>query len=430
MVWMVLYIIEVIKYSMAYYVCFNRNVKNFWVALLGGVTYFFVVILNILSNISLIHIIMSFTVLGVTFFMMEESWKKRPVQLLILFFILSSLEESINILVEIFKISTDNEISLVVEYLITSVLNLLLFCLLTLWKKRGGRKQMVRLKIFFGKNILIFTLLMSIGMLFTVAGLNYARSYANNIGFQIMALAVCAISYISICLLGIFTIYIKQTSDKTEQLMQNEILLKDMQRHYYDALLEREEDTRKYRHDMMNHLMLLNNLAEDGEWSSLKEYLAKLQGEMECIHKKCYVTGNKMLDILTNYYISLLPETVSVKVSGRATIVIDEMRLCTIYSNLLQNAVEELLRIQGDKASLLEISFQKGEKFFRIVIKNSLSEQQTDVAELETKKTDKRNHGIGLQNVRRAVETIGGRLEIKKKNDYFEAVVDLSVDNC
>ncbi|MGN1145878.1 MAG: GHKL domain-containing protein, partial [Acetatifactor sp.] len=135
-------------------------------------------------------------------------------------------------------------------------------------------------------------------------------------------------------------------------------------------------------------------------------------------------------DILTNYYISLLPETVSVKVSGRATIVIDEMRLCTIYSNLLQNAVEELLRIQGDKASLLEISFQKGEKFFRIVIKNSLSEQQTDVAELETKKTDKRNHGIGLQNVRRAVETIGGRLEIKKKNDYFEAVVDLRVDNC
>ncbi len=366
--------------------------------------------------------------------MMSQKWTKNLVQLLIFLFLLSSLEGSIRLLLEFIKISKNVEFSERAEDLILMIFSLLLFISLAYAKSRLQEGYIDRIKAFLKRNILVAVLIMSMGMFFTVAGLNYAKKYVDNPKFHMLAVGVCGVSYISICLLGVCAIYLKRTNEKIEQMIQNEALLNDMQKRYYGALLEREEDTRKYRHDMVNHLMFLKHLADDKEWSELKRYLCKLQGEMDCISKKCYATGNKVLDVMTNYYTSLLPTAVAVNVSGKVEISVDEMKLCTIYANLLQNAVEELLRIQEGKSAFLEISFKRGKKFSQITIRNSVVEGQVvtnrdKTAIFETKKNDKRNHGIGLQNVKKAVEDIGGNLEIKTEQEYFEVIVTLNVEN-
>lgn len=430
----ILYALEVMKYCVAYDVCFQQRVKRYWLALVGGLGCIPVMVFGRPDEISLQRILMYLITLCVVFLMMRDKWTKKLLQLLILLFILSSIEESMGMLLELFKISKDIKISADVEYLIPSALNLLLFILLAYARRRLQEGYIDRIKAFLKKNVLAAALMMATGMLFTVAGLNYARRYVDNPKFHLLVIGCCAVSYMSICLLGVCAIYLKRTNEKTEQMMQNEILLKDMQKRYYAALLEREEDTRKYRHDMVNHLLFLKNLADDREWSELQEYLYKLQGEMDYIANKCYATGDKILDVMTNYYTSLLPAIVAVKVSGRAEVSIDEMKLCTIYANLLQNAVEELLRIRGNKPASLEISFKRGEKFFQITIKNSMAEEETgsnrnETVTFETKKNDKRNHGIGLQNVKKAVEELEGTLEIKKEQEYFKVIVTLKVEN-
>lgn len=430
---LILYVFELIKYCTAYDVCFNQKAKRYWISVVGGLGCILLMVFGGSGNMSLMHIIMYLISFLVVFLMMSGKWTKKLLQLLILLFILSSLEGSIGMFLEFFKISKDIKISQNVEYLILSIFNLLLFILFAYVNRRLQKGYIDRIKAFLKRSILAAALFMSMGMLFTIAGLNYAKKYVDNPEFHMLAVGGCAVSYMSICLLGGCAIYLKRTNEKIEQMIQNEILLKDMQKCYYDTLLEREEDTRKYRHDMVNHLMFLKQLADDKEWSELKEYLYKLQGEMDSIANKCYATGNKILDVMTNYYTSLLPATVSVKVSGKVGVVIDEMKLCTIYANLLQNAVEELLRIQGGKPVFLEISFGRGEKFFQIIIRNSVIEEQVgtnrdETVILETKKNDKRNHGIGLQNVKKAVEDIGGDLEIKKGKEYFEVIVTLKVE--
>lgn len=430
----ILYVFEVIKYCAAYNICFNKKVKGYGIFAIGAFGCILVMVFGRSGGMPLMHIMMYLISFCVVFLMMQDKWTKKLLQLIILLFILSSLDGSMGMLLEVFKISRNIEFSEYTEYLILSTLSLLLFILLT-YAKRGLQEEIIdKIKILLKRNILAAALIMAMGMLFTIAGLNYAKKYVDNPKFHVLAVGVCAISYISICLLGVCAIYLKRTNEKIEQMMQNQILLKDMQKRYYDALLEKEEDTRKYRHDMVNHLMFLKHLADDKEWSELKEYLCKLQEEMDFISKKCYATGNKVIDVMTNYYTSLLPANVTVKVSGKAEVCIDEIKLCTIYVNLLQNAVEELLRMQGDQSAFLEISIGKGEKFLQIIIRNSVIEEQVgrntnERAIFETKKKDKKNHGIGLQNVQKAVDDIGGKLEIKRNVEFFEVIVTLNVKN-
>ncbi len=57
---------------------------------------------------------------------------------------------------------------------------------------------------------------------------------------------------ISIFLLVIFVVYIKNTNERMEQLLKTERLLKESQVNYYKRSLRKEADTRKYRHDMIN----------------------------------------------------------------------------------------------------------------------------------------------------------------------------------
>lgn len=66
------------------------------------------------------------------------------------------------------------------------------------------------------------------------------------------------------------------------------------------------------------------------------------------------------------------------------------------------------------------------------MIENSLSDAQRKQelkAILKSKKKDKSNHGMGLLNVKRAVEEMGGMLEVRKSEKSFLTEVNLPVGN-
>ena len=107
------------------------------------------------------------------------------------------------------------------------------------------------------------------------------------------------------------------------------------------------------------------------------------------------------------------------------TLEIDNVSLCSIYTNLLKNAIEELTRINAG-TKLLKVEFMQGTQFLSIEIRNSLSGDSAKKSNLlETEKEDKRNHGIGLKNVKRTVKEYGGEFETRIEKDVFIARVIL-----
>lgn len=314
------------------------------------------------------------------------------------------------------------------SYLLEYIIIADILCIIEFVKQKK-RVQWQRLWSSLASKLYYWIVIMAVSMILTISCLSFAKDYVVNDRFAVAATWFCAISYLSIGILSMFVFYIKRTNEHMKQLLQREILARNMQQHYYEELLAKEEETRKYRHDMSNHLMCINSLAKAQKVDDLIDYIQHMQMQMNEIQKKTYKVGNQILDIVTNYYLNMLSPEIDIKISGRADgrLIIDSSDLCTIYANLLNNAVEELAKVQE---GYLYIDFCQGDEYFQMIIRNSLSpESQNKENILFSDKEDKKNHGLGLKNVRRVVEENNGKIDISFDKEKFEVNVILKIND-
>lgn len=113
----------------------------------------------------------------------------------------------------------------------------------------------------------------------------------------------------------------------------------DEQRVYYEYLENREKETKKFRHDIKSHLALLCNLKDKDEY---EEYLSEIIDKVEQLGNKISV-GNSIVDAIVNQYYMLAEEQgIEMVVKGHFPNIceIKTFDLCTIFSNLLKNALD------------------------------------------------------------------------------------------
>lgn len=280
------------------------------------------------------------------------------------------------------------------------------------------------------KRWLIFFYLSIFGMevsaFLTIGGLNYTSEYVDSHSIQVFAKIITILATLSI--LGLMSIiyYVQDTNKRLKESITTEHLLQESQQNYYETLLEKEEETRRFRHDILNHFMCIQALAEK-EPEHVADYVQDLQEKMIQIQKKCYQTGNTIVDIITNQYINQLKEqveNVQVEISGKCTeqLGMKQADLCTVYSNLLKNAVEEIAR-QKDGKRYLKVMIFQNPSGLKIEIVNSMEGIMDDSFLLQTKKKDTRNHGIGLKNVKDTVERQKGIFEYNYRENLFWVTV-------
>jgi len=288
-------------------------------------------------------------------------------------------------------------------------------------KNRLTNQQKYKLKAVAKANVFTVVALMAMAMLFTAAELNWLEKYIAIPGFKTIAIISVAFSYGSIGCLGTLVIYINKVNEKMEQLINTEVRLNTMQKQYYEQLLKREEDTKRYRHDMIKHMVCLDGYAKENDLTVVQKYIGDMLEMLTSTPKKRFVTGNNTLDILTNYYVDKLNDSVQIELSGYLTVEMNEMKLCTIYGNILQNAVEELL--QCETGAWLNIKLSEGKQYFQICVENSLS----GAKEKKRVDTSLKFHGIGLKNVKDTVQELGGIMEHAKTDHSFRMVVSLPI---
>lgn len=230
-------------------------------------------------------------------------------------------------------------------------------------------------------------------------------------------------SSLAITLLLISIFYVQKLYDFLQKVAETERKLNQLQKTYYQGLLDKEEETRRYRHDMHNHLLYIGELAKSENAGQTAEYVESLEEKWNKISKKHYETGNMTLNILLNHYLTDL-EGVKISVVGmlKRELAIEEVDLCTIFSNLIQNAVEELKGQEGDER-FFSLEIRQGRENTSITLRNSAKILVNQNEELKTDKKDKRNHGIGLKNVEEMVKHYSGEFSWEANGEEFKAVV-------
>lgn len=426
-----LYVVEVAKCLLLYRACADMRPKNYVGSVAGGVFYALVLggrqEIGLPFGIAMMHLIVFAAMLTVV----REFHLKTMWYWLVLIFGVTCLDEVLKMFFKIYCMVRGMDCAKDMNYYAgIGTLSFALVFIFAVWKEKNPKEHDRIARILSGKMALILDFMMAIGMLFTIAALNYAEKYVDSPRFQALSVVLCTVAYISIGALGVFTVYIIRTNEKMGQMVETERLFLDMQRHYYETLLEQEEDTRKFRHDLKNHLICINALAGKEDMAALRDYLAHLQENVQQIAQCTYTTGNQILNAIVNYYTAMLEEECKVQVAGKVTGKIDDVKLCTVFSNLLQNAVEELLRMKEGEEKKLYVGFGQGKEYLKITIRNSMSvEKMSEDMEalLVTGKGDAKNHGIGIYNVRRVVENMGGKLTLEKVDGEFQATVIMKI---
>ncbi len=213
--------------------------------------------------------------------------------------------------------------------------------------------------------------------------------------------------------------YDRDRQDYQEALMQTELA-------YFQQYKEKQKETRRFRHDIRNHLLCLQMLLEEHKENEAAEYLDSLLSHVRLLSADV-VTGDEMLDGIFSAKCSLMKQNgITFSVDG----VLDHslpwkpIDLCSVFANALDNAIEACQKISVGQRREIQVSIKMAEQFYCIEVKNTVSENVDCMKLLDsehsmTTKQHREFHGIGVQNIKRTMEKYGGMLQIDCEDGVF-----------
>ena len=242
--------------------------------------------------------------------------------------------------------------------------------------------------------------------------------------------AITSFGAVSLILLEITILYKKWLAEQVKKYAMADRELYETQKNYFLSLLDKEAETKKYRHDMNNHMICIKSLIEEKNYVELEKYIDNLYDSTSALVNKGYKTGNAVIDALTNYYADRVDGEIEFNISGNIfkSLGLDDVALSSIYSNLLVNAIEAQKTLPKERDRYIQVKLLEGEKYAQISVCNSMqNEIIKDPEHIKTTKDNEENHGFGLSNVKKNVDACHGQMSIVAENYEFCVKVTLPI---
>lgn len=192
-----------------------------------------------------------------------------------------------------------------------------------------------------------------------------------------------------------------------------------LQLQYLQSHSENQSELKRLQHDLKNHLQVLSELHHAGNYGEAEKYLKKLSEQSDAI-KQLHFTGNQVADIVFSsqkqkacaYHISFYCEG-----QFRALNFIEPIDVCTVLSNILDNAIEATKEVAD---SYIRIEGIQHTNYFMLKVSNPVTKNiRIKNNYLPTSKKDADRHGIGISNIGNIVEKYNGNYELSCEDNIF-----------
>ena len=207
--------------------------------------------------------------------------------------------------------------------------------------------------------------------------------------------------------------------------LQQENQLLSMQQQRYESLKAAIEEARQARHDLRHQLCQLAALAEEGNLEKIKAYLSGAVSRIPSL--EMHFCENRAADSVVGYYCALAKREnipYSVQIDLPECLPVDEINLCLVLSNLLENALEASLRTAPARRKIKLTAYLHGGSLALIQVENTYDgviREKDGVFQSSKRKED----GVGLQSVRHIAEKSGGVSTVTYQDGLFCAKVML-----
>ncbi len=203
-----------------------------------------------------------------------------------------------------------------------------------------------------------------------------------------------------------------------------EMFLLSQEKHIRTLITE-DEKKRKLRHDMNAHMLAMNTLIKNEQWEELQQYFSQIKNNLNEIQVEKYTSISAVDAIISEWHsraVELQATWIwegTIAPTERITI----FELCTVFSNLLSNAVEAIEKVETERKIHIKVTnFQ--EKII-MSIGNSCEQRIHTQLRPKTSKNDETNHGLGLRNVEDIVNKHDGSITYQGKAGWFQVEIIL-----
>lgn len=192
----------------------------------------------------------------------------------------------------------------------------------------------------------------------------------------------------------IFLLYVildqqnKAEMERVLREMETEMILSQA---HYEEIERRREDFAKLRHDLNNQLVVLGDLMQNNKNEKAREMLEELNGFIVRTREKEFC-ADPIVDAVLSEYRSICEEkgiSYTCDITISETISINPVKLCSIYSNLLKNAVAAAEKCE-DENRKIEVTASTSGNYMNVKVLNGFSEKEPVI------QTDRKHYGLEI----------------------------------
>lgn len=336
----------------------------------------------------------------------------------------------ISIMTQLLKVTTITFLSIfsisVAEIMVKIVTQTILWIVIGLlyWyilKKYASEMKKIPLRYIFVFMIVLAAECFSITFLgeFVLKALDYERAWIAELAYVLMGLGV----FVQLGLL--IALYFSRNTYRTQQALATKYL--EEQVAHYQYLSEREQNTKRFRHDFKSHMAMAKQLYEEGKREEFEAYFHKMTEQIAAIGNRVTVNNDIADAIINRYYDEAALAGITMEVEGHfpGECYVSAYDLCTVLSNLLSNAIDAE-KEAGGKTIYCGVRYDETQ--ILIVVKNDYVNpiKRTDNRFVSTK-GDLRHQGFGIANINEVVRKNNGHIFYDTADARF--VVRLSLCN-
>ena len=211
----------------------------------------------------------------------------------------------------------------------------------------------------------------------------------------------------------------KESQQLTEKYLEE-------QKNHYEYLEKRETETKKFRHDLRSHMEMLSVLAKEHRYDEFDKYVEEINVNIDSFGNNVSVQNGIVDAIINKYYSEAVASDVSMEVKGRfpSDCKIDAYHLCTIFSNILSNALEATIEA---KKKWISVECRYTDNNILVEVKNTFDNKNgVRNGKARTHKKDANNHGFGLENVKDSISKYNGLWEIDIDEDIYTITISFN----
>ena len=297
------------------------------------------------------------------------------------------------------------------KFIIVSFLTYIFYVLYSNYKK--NRKIRSHYYLYFSVIILAVCLLLSYATLYI------CRREPES---QIMPLLFSTLIILVLLCISLYDKFLILIEENANYKMQAEI--NRLQKDYALQIDENLKTLRSVRHDIKNHLIIIDGYASQKNFEKIHEYISRI-GERFKDTAPIQTSSTAVSAILNEKSALAQQKNISCEITCNfPSLKIDDFTMITILGNLLDNAITAASKCSD---GWIKADLQQEDSILVITVDNSHAERirEKDGVFTSTKTDNADIHGIGIKNVRKAVNDLRGQIEITYTENTFHVCIML-----